>query len=224
MSVPAYSNAGRPQVRIQPGLVLLYYITDRRQFSGTDSDQRRSVLRCIERAARTGIDYIQLRERDLSARDLETLAKEAVAITHAANPSTRLLVNSRVDIALAAGADGVHLRSDDPFASEARAIASARLGFLIGVSCHTVADVSSAWSHGADFAVFGPVFEKNGMTGTLVEGLRNACSAAPGFVLALGGVTAENARCCIEAGAAGIAGIRLFQGEILSGALHELKR
>ena len=224
MSEPAYSNAGRPKDRNQPGRVLLYYITDRRQFPGTEAEQRRSVLRCMERAAGAGVDYIQVRERDLSAHDLEALAKEAVELVRAVNPSTRLLVNSRVDVALAAGADGVHLRSDDPLASEARAIAAARPGFLIAVSCHTVADVRSAWSHGADFTVFGPVFEKYGIAGTLVEGLKEACSAAPGFVLALGGVTAENARSCIQAGAAGIAGIRLFQGENLSGALCELKR
>lgn len=224
MPIPAYSNAGNPENRNLPGRVLLYYITDRRQFPGTDAEQRRAVLRWIGRAARAGVDYIQVRERDLSAHDMELLAKEAVEVLHATNPATRLLVNSRVDIALAAGADGVHLRGDDPPASEARAIAAARPGFLVAVSCHTVADVRSAWSHGADFAVFGPVFEKNGITGTFVEGLKKACSAVPGFVLALGGVTAENARSCIEVGAAGVAGIRMFQGDVLSSALRELKR
>ncbi|MGH9523542.1 MAG: thiamine phosphate synthase [Terriglobales bacterium] len=204
--------------------MLLYYITDRQQFPGTDAEQRRSVLKTIEQAARAGVDYIQVRERDLSSRVLEHITRDAVAAVRAANPSTRLLVNSRVDIALAAGADGVHLRSDDPFASEARLMARARSGFIVAVSCHTPADVRSAWSHGADFAVFGPVFEKRSVTPTLVEGLRAACAATPGRVFALGGVTADNASACMKAGAAGIAGIRLFQQTAVDAFVKELRR
>ena len=205
--------------------MLLYYITDRRQFPGSDSEQRRSVLRAVERAARAGVDYIQLRERDLCGRALEQLAKDAVAAVRAATTGTRLLVNSRLDVALACGADGVHLRSDDPFASEARMMARARAGFLVGVSCHTPTEVRTAWSHGADFAVFGPVFEKNGVKSTLVGGLRTACAAAPTAVFALGGVTAENAGACVKAGAAGIAGIRLFQqAEDLEVLIRALRR
>jgi thiamine-phosphate pyrophosphorylase len=226
MTVPAYSNAGRPGKRKleTPASLRLYYITDRHQFPGSEAEQRRQVLENIERAARAGIDYIQLRERDLSGGALEVLAKEAVRAVRAANSSTRLLINSRVDVALAAGADGVHLRGDDPFASEARAMAAARNGFIVGVSCHSVTEVRSAWSHGADFAVFGPVFEKQGVAATLVEGLRAACAAAPGFVFALGGVSAGNAGVCAKAGAAGIAAIRLFQEGNLEKRLRELGR
>lgn len=192
--------------------MLLYYITDRRQFPGTESEQRRSLLISIGQAAQAGVDYIQLRERDLSGRALQALATEAVATVREASSSAKLLVNSRVDVAVACGADGVHLRGDDPFASEARAMASVRSGFIVGVSCHTVDDVKTAWSHGANFAVFGPVFEKQGSSVTSVEGLRAACFGAPGFVFALGGVTLENAASCVAAGAIGVAGIRLFQG------------
>lgn len=205
--------------------MILYYITDRRQFAGSEAERRRCVLETIGHAAHAGADYIQLRERDLGGRALEELARDAVSVVRESHSSSRLLVNSRIDVALAAGADGVHLRGDDPFASEARAIAAAHSGFVVGVSCHSVAEVKSAWAHGADFAVFGPVFEKKDRTVTLVEGLRLACTAAPGFVLALGGVTAENAGACIEAGAAGVAGIRFFQqAEDVQALVAKLKR
>jgi thiamine-phosphate pyrophosphorylase len=124
---------------------------------------------------------------------------------------TRLLVNSRVDVAVVAEADGVHLRSDDVSAADARAMARGRSGFIVGVSCHNVEQVRRAWSEGADFAVYAPVFEKAGRPGSGLRALRLACVAAPNFVVALGGVTSENAAACLEAGAKGVAGIRLFQ-------------
>lgn len=192
--------------------MLLYYITDRKQFPGTPVEQRRRLLQRIREAAHAGVDFVQLRERDLSGRELEELAVEAVETVRSASTPTRLLINSRVDIAIASGADGVHLRSDDIAASEARSIAGGRSGFVIGVSCHTAEEVRLAWSHGADFAVFGPVFEKQEQLGRGLSALRDACTSATGFdVLALGGVTLENAGACEAAGAAGIAGIRLFQ-------------
>jgi thiamine-phosphate pyrophosphorylase len=191
--------------------MLLYYITDRRQFTGTGAEQRRKLLDKISEAARAGVDYIQLRERDLPARELESLAKEAADVVAASGSATRLLINSRVDIALACGAAGVHLRSDDPHASDARSMASTRADFVVGVSCHTTQEVQSAWSHGADFTVFAPVFEKAGQPGAGVEELRKACAVAPRFVFALGGVNAGSALLCAEAGAVGVAGIRLFQ-------------
>jgi thiamine-phosphate pyrophosphorylase len=218
--------------------VLLYYITDRRQFPGSATEQRAALLRKISEAARCGVDYIQLREKDLTARELLELAEEArKAMAEAASsplasrkphPGTRFLINSRIDIALACGADGVHLRSDDISAADARAAwmkaASARdsgLGThdcLIACSCHTASEVRRAESDGADFVVFAPVFEKGGQRGVGLEALRAACrgflEASPAVnipVLALGGVTLDNAQACREAGAAGIAGIRLFQ-------------
>src|SRR4030081_1533277 len=106
---------------------LLYYITDRAQFAGDESARRRAVLEKIAEATRVGVDYIQLREKDLSARELEALAREAVATirensltTNHQTQTTRFLINSRTDVALAIGANGVHLRSDDISPSEVR--------------------------------------------------------------------------------------------------------
>lgn len=198
---------------------LLYYITDRSQFPGGESARCRTVLAKIAEAARAGVDYIQLREKDLSARELEDLARDAVDAVRENSDTTRLLINSRADVAIAVGADGVHLRRDDVRASEARSVwtegqvRGSRLavkGPLVAVSCHTPEDVDRAESEGADFAVFAPVFEKTGSAPAGLAALRAACNVKIP-VLALGGVTLENAASCLEAGAAGIAGIRLFQ-------------
>jgi thiamine-phosphate pyrophosphorylase len=105
--------------------MLLYYITDRRQFPGTPAEQRDRLLAKVAEAARAGVDLIQLRERDLSAREAYGLAAESLAIireSRNAKRETRLLINSRLDVALACCADGVHLRGDDFSASDARAI------------------------------------------------------------------------------------------------------
>jgi thiamine-phosphate pyrophosphorylase len=235
--------------------MLLGYITDRRQFPGSATEQRAALLRKIAEAARGGVDYIQLREKDLSARELLELAEEAAAVIRSAAPKqpktgtrkletgnqklgTLLLINSRLDVALACGADGVHLRSDDISAADARAAwmkaATARdsgLGthdFLIACSCHTAGEVRRAQSEGADFVVFAPVFEKGGQRGVGLEALRAACrpEASPAVnipVLALGGVTLENAQACLEAGAAGIAGIRLFQDRDVAEVVRRLR-
>src|SRR5208283_2413423 len=100
---------------------LLYYITDRSQFRGDENARRRALLAKVGEAARAGVDYIQLREKDLGARELEMLARDALSAVRNSTPlrtenrelRTRLLINSRTDVALAAGADGVHLRSGD---------------------------------------------------------------------------------------------------------------
>jgi thiamine-phosphate pyrophosphorylase len=219
--------------------LILYYITDRRQLAGSAAEQRSRLLAKIAEASRAGVDLIQLREKDLPARELETLAREAVvAVRENAGKNTpRLLINSRIDVAIAAGADGVHLRGEDIAASEARVIFS-KAGMshpLIGVSCHTFSEVRLAESHGAGFAVFGPVFEKSGAPGQELDvlcavcgkvparGLEAAISAGQMPVLALGGVTRGNARACLQAGAAGIAGIRLFQENEIANVVEELK-
>jgi len=192
--------------------LLLYYITDRRQFAGDENHQRQALLQQIAEASRGGVDFIQLREKDLCARELESLAREAAALIRRNSQTTRLLINSRSDIAIACGADGVHLRADDLSPREVRKIWP-QPGPIIAVSCHSVADVERAASEGAKFVVFAPVFEKRGEAEVKpmgIEGLRAACrQAIP--VLALGGVTLENAPECMKAGAAGVAGIRLFQ-------------
>lgn len=219
--------------------MLLYYITDRRAFPGTEADQRLALLRRIAEAARAGIDYIQLREKDLSARDLERLAREAVAVVRAASTTTRLLINTRTDVALASGADGVHLPAGEIPASEVRTLWSKCRNRqpVIGVSAHSIDEVRLAHSYGADFVVLAPIFEKLQMAtaGIGIDLLRQACCSSPPQpnvegsepghfpVLALGGVTIDNARACLAAGAAGVAGIRLFQTGTLSETVNRLR-
>lgn len=211
--------------------MLLYYITDRSQFSGDADSRRAQLLATVSHAARCGVDYIQLREKDLSAHDLELLAREIVQLrTDNSKLNTGVLINTRTDIALACGANGVHLRSDDISPAEVRAIWSqsgAGTRATIGVSCHTRAEVARAAEGGADFAVFGPVFEKYKPGGstrpTGLEVLHEACQEKIP-VIALGGVTLENASVCIQAGAAGLAGIRLFQQQELNKVVAALRR
>lgn len=205
--------------------MLLYYITDRKQFPGPEPRRRELLLARIAEAARAGVDYIQLREKDLPARELESLAREAVRLvreTGNVKRETRLLINSRSDVALATSADGVHLPSDDIPASDARTVWSPR-NVIIAVSCHTAEEVRLAEAQGADFAVFGPVFEKVGTSLSVgLDALHHACLGHMP-VLAIGGVTLENARACVEAGAAGIAAIRLFQQKGIMEAVKELR-
>jgi len=209
----------RPAPPQRRNRALFYYITDRRQFPGSSDQQKDALLRKIEECTRAGVDYIQLREKDLTSRELEQLAAAAVKAIPPAS-KTKLLINGRADIALSVGAHGVHLPSGDLPASEVRAV-FARAGqanAIVGVSTHSLQEVSLAEAHGADFVVFGPVFEKDGRRSAAgLEQLRLACSrpdaaGSPISVLALGGVTPENLSQCLEAGAAGVAGIRLFQG------------
>ena len=205
--------------------MLLYYITDRRAFAGSEDKQRQAVLGCMAEAAAAGVDYIQLREKDLCARELEQLAKEAVAAVRAHSLSTRLLMNGRVDVALACGAGGVHLPGGFLSASEVRAIwmRASDLTPVIGVSAHSVEEAVSAAEQEADFAVLAPIFEKPGtqlpgLGPRALEAAHDRLSSFP--VLALGGVTLANAAQCLYAGAAGVAGIRLFQ----EGDLHATVR
>jgi len=208
--------------------LLLYYITDRTQFAGSESQKRESLMKRIAEAARAGIAFIQLREKDLSAKELEELASEAARVVRASGGESRLLINSRTDVALASDADGVHLRSKDVSPVDVRAIwraAGRSTNPIIAVSCHAEQDVVGAVNGGADFVVFGPVFEKRALPNMPVTGLEKlrAISKRRIPVLALGGVSPENARLCMEAGAAGIAGIRLFQQDDLDRTVSRLK-
>ena len=193
--------------------LFLYYITDRTQFPGAERERSEQLLGKIRRAVTAGIDYIQLRERDLSGRQFEELARQVAGVVRGTGSKTRLLINSRTDLALAIAGDGVNLRSRDISPLEVRRIwrAAGSPGEpVVGVSCHSGEEVRSANAAGADFAVFGPVFGKGAASGTGLAALEAAC-AHNIAVLALGGITIENARSCLHCGASGVAGIRLFQ-------------
>ena len=223
--------------------VLLYYITDRLAFPGDEPTRRRRLLDKISEAASHGIDYIQLREKDLSTRDLESLAGEALQIIRNQQPAagnrqlaTALLINSRVDIALATNAAGVHLRANDISPQEVRAAWHASCGAdtpvrvspadpIISISCHSPQEVTAAAANRATFALLAPVFEKKDAPQQSPAGLnalREACRA-PIPVLALGGINLDNAHSCLEAGAAGIAAIRLFQENDITTVIRELR-
>ncbi len=204
--------------------MLLCYITDRTQFPGPEILRRELLLRKIAEAASCGVDFIQLREKDLYPRDLERLACQALHVVRKAATATRLLINSRTDIALACGLHGVHLRSDDVSAHVVRRASTNAPTPVISVSCHSPEDVRQAVSMLADFAVFGPVFEKPGVTHAVLTGLHALRSASTlGIpVCAIGGVTLANAPSCREAGAAGVASIRLFQENSVAEVVRRL--
>ena len=221
---------------------VLLYITDRTAFPGDEPARRSRLLDKIAEAARCGVDLIQLREKDLSTHELESLARDAVNVigqeklaTGRGPLTTALLINSRNDVAIAAGAEGVHLRSNDLTPDEVRTIWTRRAivsprenpppSPLIAVSCHSSEEVAQAATNQADFAVFAPVFEKVAAPGTNpagIETLRRACRA-PIPVLALGGVSLQNAAQCLDAGAAGIAAIRLFQEHSIADVVRRLR-
>jgi thiamine-phosphate pyrophosphorylase len=208
--------------------LLLYYITDRTQFPGGEPERRERLLDNVAEAARCGADYVQLREKDLSSRDLETLAREAISRIRASGGKTRLLINSRTDVALAAEVDGVHLRSRDVSPEEVRKIWSAGNGSgrpIVAVSCHTAAEALEAEKSGADCVVFGPVFGKRNAPALGAAGLQLLRTVCGGRipVFALGGVTVENAASCIDAGAKGVAGVRLFQESELAEVAAKLR-
>ena len=158
------------------------------------------------------IDLVQIREKNLTASVLYQLASSAAGLTKGS--ATRLLINDRSDIAAAAGADGVHLTTSSLPTAVVRQTFGG--GFLIGVSTHSMEEVRLARQSGADFAVFGPVFETASKK-ELVEppgltGLARVCSELSPFpILALGGVMIGNVAECIRAGARGVAAIRMLQ-------------
>jgi thiamine-phosphate pyrophosphorylase len=186
--------------------VLRCYITDRKFLRmGVD------LVDVIAWNLAAGIDWVQIREKDLAAHDLYELVARAVALPRPRG--AKILVNSRVDVALAAGADGAHLPAGSPSPGIWRDFAPA--GFLLGASCHTIEELLVAESQGADYALFGPVFlPRSKPTDLPVVGLEGLAAAARKVripVLALGGISEENAPSCLKAGAAGIAGISMFQ-------------
>jgi len=166
------------------------------------------------------VDYVQLREKPLEAGELLWLTQAMVRIFMEYGATTKLLVNGRADVAFAAGADGVHLTSSNSELTVAQVrrifMHAGGAAPIVSMSCHGVEAAARAHASGVDLILFGPVYEKR-VGGTLVtEGvgvktLQEVCRTAGSTpVLALGGVDADNAAACLEAGASGIAGIRLF--------------
>src|SRR5579863_1898342 len=226
---------------------LLYYITNRVAFPGDERGRRVHLLDKIAEATSNNIDYIQLREKDLPTRDLESLAREAMQIIHKLKTENRelrtvLLINSRTDVALTTNAAGVHLPANDFSPEEIRTAWKCGAGTLarelspgtpvISVSCHSPEEVNQAVANQATLALFAPVFEKQTIpasvhlkAGTAPQGvdqLRQACLAKIP-VLALGGITLQNAASCLQAGAAGIAAIRLFQENDVATIVRKLR-
>jgi thiamine-phosphate pyrophosphorylase len=170
------------------------------------------ILRFLQNVVTAQLPLVQIREKSLPARELYELTARAAEITRGSK--TRLLVNDRVDIARAAGADGVHLTSRSLPADVARSICGPE--FLIGVSTHSLAEARVAQAAGADFVVFGPIFDTASKRAfgepQGLDKLREVTNALGEFpVLAIGGITRENLAACVAAGASGIAGISLFE-------------
>jgi thiamine-phosphate pyrophosphorylase len=227
--------------RIDTGPMLRYAITDRARFAGDEPQRQAALLAQAARLAADGIDFLQLREKDLPAAALASLARRLLATLRADSTRSepKLLINSRADIAVAICADGVHLTSAPgsltPLQVRALYAAASLPEPVVSLSCHTIAEVARAASASADerptLILFGHVFEKivaeiaapevqasEKSTGnkTISAGagldlLRAACAAAaPVPVLALGGINRSNTDTCLDAGAAGVAAIRLF--------------
>jgi thiamine-phosphate pyrophosphorylase len=178
----------------------------------------------IHEAIHAGLDVVQIREKDLATRELLELVKGA--IDAARGTSTRIVVNDRLDVALAARAAGVHLGAQSLPARVVRNLVPR--DFLVGGSCHSLEETLSAESAGADYVLLGPIFETPsklpyGSPLGLAK-LREVTAQVKIPVLALGGITVERARACLEAGAAGIAGISLFQNcDSLAARMRELR-
>ena len=232
MSVRNSSGGLRPPV--------LCYVTDRRSLgSGEGSSAIDPLLHKIEEVISAGLDCVQIREKDLSGKELAHVVREAlrIAAKYSANSGvTQILINDRLDLALVEGAGGVHLPEDGLPVAEAKRLVRAHgrerapeQSFLVGVSCHSQKAAEAAAASGADYIFFGPIFatpskDAYGVPQGL-DRLASVCRAVTVPVLAIGGITPENAASCIAAGAGGIAAIRLFQdgsnGAAAAVSLHE---
>ena len=212
-------TGGSPGSPIAPPIVC--YVTDRKALA--EDKSLPALLEVIRAAAAAGVDWVQIREKDLPARDLFTLVKEAVALASAHPGSIRplsikVIVNDRLDVALAAGAAGVHLGHASAPAREVidwcRA-GNAPADFLVGVSCHSLEGAQDAENAGASYTYFGPIYETPSKVPFGkphgVEELAQVASAVTIPVIAIGGVNASNAAECLRAKPAGIAAIRMFQ-------------
>jgi thiamine-phosphate pyrophosphorylase len=217
--------------------MLLCYVTDRRSLAATESGEaQKTLLLKIEAAAGAGVDWIQIREKDLSGRDCALLTREAfqrAAKSQAGRAArTRIIVNDRLDVALTENADGVHLGEKSLPVAEAKRLVvdrGARNDFVIGASCHSLEAARSAARDGADYLFFGPVFATPSKAAfgapQGLERLAIVCREVSIPVLAIGGITLANASACLAAGASGIAAIRLFQDALdISSLVQSLRK
>lgn len=199
---------------------IVCYVTDRKGLEGSDLVE--ALISSIRSAIAAGVDWVQIREKDLPSRVLLRVATAAVEATKEAHrpglPPARVMVNDRLDLALAAGASGAHLgRESIPTAEAVRWCRSgnAPAGFSIGVSCHSLADAREAEAAGSSYVIFGPVFDTPSKRAfgapQGIANLAEVCGSLRIPVIAIGGVDSGNAGECLRAGAAGIAAIRLFQ-------------
>jgi thiamine-phosphate pyrophosphorylase len=200
--------------------MLLYAITDRRLLPGGEQERLSALVGLVAEWSRSGVDYLQVREKDLADSELLVLSRRIVAAVRSGGPGTRVLVNGSPEVALEAGADGVHL----PGPVRVQALDAARELYrrdgreaIVSRACHSLEEVREAGD--VSLIVFAPVFEKVSGQESTGQGvglgmLAEACRVAePIPVIALGGVTGANASECVAEGAAGVAGIRLFLGE-----------
>jgi len=181
-------------------------ITDRRRFGGDEG----ALVERVAAAAAAGVHLVQVRERDVEARDVSRLVARCVGAVRGTR--TRIVVNDRLDVALTAGAHGVHLRGDSMPASRARSMAP--IGFLIGRSVHSVAEAVAACADGGlDYLVCGAVFStasKPDQPPAGVHALAAVSAAVSIPVLGVGGVTRETASQLSDTGCAGFAAIGVF--------------
>lgn len=200
--------------------MLLYAISSRTLFFGSEPERHQRLLAQAAQLAQRGVDYFQIREKDLALDELSRLAQKIVETVRLTRSPMQVLLNGSAEIALASGCDGIHLPGGSSLetAAEARRLfGNANRGIMVSAACASP-EQASFWSQQADLLLFAPVFEKKLATGSLAgQGLgrlNEAVAAAQSRpVLALGGITAENAPAALAAGASGVAAIRLFQGQ-----------
>jgi len=195
---------------------ILCYVTDRRSLAEPSEPARQQALvERIREAAVSGVDWVQIREKDLDGQPIYDLVCAAVRAIRGSG--TKILVNDRLDVAWTASANGVHLGENSlPITEAVRAKRwFGAANFLIGASCHSLEAAKRAAQEGADYIFFGPVFATPSKAAfgspQGLERLAEVCRSVPIPVVAIGGITAENATDCLESGAGGIAAIRMVQ-------------
>jgi thiamine-phosphate diphosphorylase len=188
-----------------PGAPVLYMVTAR-------AEDDAALVASIGLGARGGIDLIQIRQRDHEAGRLIALTRSALAAV--SGTAARIIVNDRLDVALAAGASGVHLRGDSFAAAGVKSMAPP--GFLVGRSVHSEEEaIEAETAGGCDYLMFGTVFPSSGKPAghqaAGVEALARVCDRVRLPIVAIGGITTERAPAVWQAGAVGLAAVSLFQ-------------